>query len=131
MRRPSLDSVVVKSVDVGAVRAAADRYAADILARRADVEEIVVFGSFENGTWAPGSDLDVLIVLAAADLPVRDRIPTLLPERFPVPVDLFPFTRDELRARSDSPLMAAVAASHWRYRRSPDRWSLSPDPSSH
>lgn len=112
-----MDSVVVKSVDVAAVRNAADRYAARLLAARADVEEIVVFGSFENGTWAPGSDLDILIVLDVANGPVADRMASLLPDRFPVPVDLFPFTRDELRARADSPLTAAFAASRWRYRR--------------
>lgn len=112
-----MDSVVVKSVDVTGVRDAADRYAAQLLAARADIEEIVVFGSFENGSWAPGSDLDILIVLSGADIPVRDRIASLLPERFPVAVDLFPFTRDELQARADSPFMAAVAASRWRYRR--------------
>jgi len=112
-----LDSVVVKSVDASAVRDAADRYAAQLLASRPDIDEIVVFGSFENGSWAPGSDLDVMIVLSAADGPVRDRIAALLPERFPVPVDLFPFTREELEARADSPLLAAVAASRWRYRR--------------
>lgn len=117
MRRRSLDSVVVKSVDVAAVRAAADRYAASVLAARPDVEEIVVFGSFENGTWSPGSDLDVLVVLKGADGPVRDRVSALLPERFPVPVDLFPFTRRELAERAESPLMAALAASRWRYTR--------------
>ena len=37
-----------------------DRYAAQLLARP-DVQEVVVFGSFERGTYAPGSDLDVLI----------------------------------------------------------------------
>jgi predicted nucleotidyltransferase len=116
-----LDSVVVKSVDVAAVRAAADRYAAGVLAARADVEEIVVFGSFENGSWAPGSDLDILIVLSAADRPVRDRMASLLPDRFPVPVDLFPFTRAELQARADAPITAAMAASRWRYRRTRDR----------
>jgi predicted nucleotidyltransferase len=110
--------VVVKSLDANAVRASADDYAARLLATRADVEELVIFGSFENGTWAPGSDLDVLIVLTAADRPVRDRIPDFLPDRFPVPVDVFPYTRQELQDRADSPLMAAVAASRWRYRRS-------------
>jgi predicted nucleotidyltransferase len=109
--------VVVKSVDAAAVRAAADRYAADLLAARPDVEEIVVFGSFENGTWSPGSDLDVLVVLSSADKPVRDRIAPLLPVRFPVPVDLFPFTRAELADRAASPLMAAIVASRWRYGR--------------
>jgi predicted nucleotidyltransferase len=112
-----LSSVVIKSVDAQAVRTAADVYAAGLLAARPEIEEIVVFGSFENGTWAPGSDLDVVIVLTRADGQVRDRIPALLPERFPVPVDLFPYTREELRERADSPLMRAVAASRWRYRR--------------
>ena len=112
-----MGTVVVKSVDVAAVRAAADRYAAALLAARPDVEEIIVFGSFENGSWAPGSDLDVVIVLTAADAPVRDRVAELLPARFPVPVDLFPFTREELRERSNSPVARAIAASRWRYRR--------------
>ena len=112
-----MDSVVIKSVDAAAVRDAADRYAAVLLAARADVEEIVVFGSFENGTWAPGSDLGVLVVLSAADAPVRDRVAGLLPDRFPVPVDVFPFTREELYARAGSPMMTAIAASRWRYAR--------------
>ncbi len=113
-------SVVVKSVDEEAVRRAADEYAAMVLATRPDVVEIVVFGSFANGTYAPGSDLDLLIVLESANRPVRDRILDLLPKRFPVPVDLFPYTRDELRDRADSPIVAAANASRWRYRRTGD-----------
>ena len=116
-----MSSVVIKWVDAEAVRTAADAYAARLLALRPDIEEIVVFGSFENGTWAPGSDLDILIVLTRAHGSVRDRIPDLLPDRFSVPVDLFPYTREELQERADSPLMPAVAASRWRYRRTADK----------
>jgi predicted nucleotidyltransferase len=112
-----LDSVVVKSVDEAAVRRAADEYAATLFSTRADVEEVIVFGSFADGTYAPGSDLDLLIVLTRADGPARDRIPDLLPRTFPVPLDLFPFTRDELRERADSPIVAAASASRWRYSR--------------
>ena len=112
-----MDSVVVKSVDEAAVRRAADDYAASVFSARPDVEEIVVFGSFANGTYAPGSDLDLLIVLTRASGPVRDRIPDLLPRTFPVPVDLFPYTREELRERADSPIVEAANASQWRYRR--------------
>ncbi len=96
-----------------------DAWAARLLADRADVQEIVVFGSFEQETWAPGSDLDVLIVLAGAVLPPRDRVPALLPGAFPVPVDIFPFTRAELATRQDSPVVAAAARSRWRYTREP------------
>jgi predicted nucleotidyltransferase len=112
-----LSSVVVKSIDDALVRRAMDEYAADVLAKRADVEEIVVFGSFANGTWGPGSDLDVLVILARADRPVRDRIPDLLPGPFPVAVDLFPLTRQELEDVSDSPPVAALRESRWRYGR--------------
>jgi predicted nucleotidyltransferase len=115
-----LSSVVVKSIDEGAVRRAVDRYAADLLATRPNVEEIVVFGSFERGTFAPGSDVDVLIVLSSAETPVRDRVPDFLPSRFPVPLDLFPYTRQELSDLAGSPVVAAAAASRWRYRRAID-----------
>jgi len=112
-----LVSVVIKSIDAARIRAAADEYAARLLATRPDVEEVVVFGSFERGTYAPGSDLDLFIVLREADRPIRDRIPGLIPERFPVGVDLFPYTREEMRDLAPSPLLDAVAASRWRYGR--------------
>lgn len=94
-----------------------DEFAARTLAERPEVEEIVVFGSFENGTWAPGSDIDVFVVLSSAREPVRERVPGLLPGAFPVGIDLFPFTREEMAAREPSPLLDAVRASRWRYRR--------------
>jgi predicted nucleotidyltransferase len=44
-----------------------DEYARKLLDTRSEVEEVIVFGSFENDTYAPGSDLDVFIVLSEAD----------------------------------------------------------------
>ena len=117
MRRLSLSGVVVKSIDEGAVRRAMDAYAARLFAAHPEVEEIIVFGSFADGTWAPGSDLDVFVVLSGSAKGVRDRIPDLLPGAFPVGVDLFPFTRDEIAARTPSVLLDAVARSRWRYAR--------------
>ncbi|MGH9314775.1 MAG: nucleotidyltransferase domain-containing protein, partial [Vicinamibacterales bacterium] len=112
-----MTSVVVKSADEGRVRRAVDDYAARLLSSRADVEEIIVFGSYEQGTYAPGSDVDFFIVLTRADRPVWDRIIDLLPGAFPVGVDLFPYTREEMAALEPSPLLEAVARSRWRYRR--------------
>jgi len=77
VRRESLNGVVVKSVDEGAVRRAMDAHAARLLAAHPEVEEIVVFGSFAAGAWAPRSDLDVFIVLSHSVTSVRDRIPDL------------------------------------------------------
>jgi len=112
-----LSGVVVKSVDDRAVRRAMDAYATRLLADHPEIEEVVVFGSFAEGNWAPGSDLDIFIVLSGSSVPVRERIPALLPGPFPVGVDLFPYTRDEIAARAPSPLLDAVSRSHWRYAR--------------
>lgn len=100
------------------MRRAMDAYASVLLARP-EVEEIVVFGSFERDTYAPGSDLDVLVVLRESPLPIRDRPAEYRPARFPVPVDLFSFTRPELESRRGSPMAQALDASGWRYRREP------------
>ena len=112
-----MSGVVVKSLDETAVHRAMDRYAARLLATHPEIEEIVIFGSFAEGTWAPGSDLDIFIVLSDSPEPVRKRIPELLPGAFPVGVDLFPYTREEIAARAPSPLLDAVARSRWRYAR--------------
>jgi predicted nucleotidyltransferase len=112
-----LSSVVIKFVDEALVRRAVDEYASRLLARHSEVEEVVVFGSFADGTYAPGSDLDVFVTLSGSAKSVRDRIAELLPDAFPVGVDLFAFTRDEIAARKDSPLIEAVRRSSWRYSR--------------
>ena len=95
-----------------------DEYAAELLAKNLAVKEIVVFGSFAADTYAPGSDLDVFIILASAKKPPRDRIPDFLPRGFPVPTDVFPFTRAEMAELDSSPLLDAVRRSSWRYHRS-------------
>ena len=65
---------MIKSVDSARIRAAADAYAAHLMATRPEVEEVVIFGSFERGNYAPGSDLDVFVILSRDARPVRDRI---------------------------------------------------------
>jgi len=88
-----------------------------LFAQHPEIEEIVVFGSFAEGRWAPGSDLDVFVRIARSDVPIRERIGLLMPGTFPVGVDLFPFTDEEIAERRGSPLLEAVARSRWRYLR--------------
>jgi predicted nucleotidyltransferase len=94
-----------------------DGYARDLLSRHTEVEEIVVFGSFENDTYAPGSDIDVFLVLSESPKSIRDRIPDYLPRSFPTGVDLFPYTHEEMASLEPSPVLKAVRRSRWRYRR--------------
>lgn len=112
-----MSSVAVKSVDEAQVRRRMDDYAARLLSSHPEIEEIVVFGSFAEGTYAPGSDLDVFIILSHSEKSIRDRVPGYLPGAFPVGVDLFPFTREEIAARTPSPILEAVRRSSWRYTR--------------
>jgi Nucleotidyltransferase domain len=111
---------VIKSIDEAQVRAAVDRFAHSLMASNRSVQEIVVFGSFERGNYGPGSDVDVFVLLTHSDKSIRDRIPDLLPLEFPVPMDVFPYTTDEVEALKPSPVLDAVAASGWRYKRRPD-----------
>jgi predicted nucleotidyltransferase len=112
-----LGSVEIKSVDAKEVRRRADEYARELFATQLAVEEVIVFGSFANDTYAPGSALDLFIVLNEANERPRERVRQFLPTRFPVPVDVFPFTRAEMEELRDSPLMVAVRKSKWRCRR--------------
>jgi predicted nucleotidyltransferase len=88
-----------------------------VVIKSIDEAEIVVFGSFADGTCAPGSDLDVFVVLTRWANSVWDRIPELLPGPFPLGVDLFPYTREEIAARAPSPVLDAVRRRRWRYTR--------------
>ncbi len=112
-----MSSVEIKLVDEARVRRCIKEFAESLLAANSEVEEVVVFGSFADGTYAPGSDLDVLIVLRNSEKAVRDRIPDFLPGAFPVGLDLFPYTREELARLEASPMTAAFRRSRWRYGR--------------
>ena len=65
-------------------------------AERPEIQEIRLFGSLARGERNPFADADLLIVLDASDLPVRERIPHYKPTRIPLPMDLTICTRGEL-----------------------------------
>lgn len=91
-----MSTVRVTYFDKRAVRAAVEHHARELAARYPEIEEIVLFGSLARGTPVPGSDADLLIVLSESDRRFLDRIPAFLPSRFPVSVDVFPYTRAEV-----------------------------------
>lgn len=95
MRRRFLASVRIISDSRARVEQAVHAYAA-ALRRRPEVRRIIWFGSRISGRPTPGSDVDLCIVLSGSDKPRRDRIPEYLPGAFPVGLDLFPYTEEEL-----------------------------------
>jgi len=94
-----------------------DEFAAWLLGNFPEVMEVIVFGSFADDAYAPGSDLDVFLLLSDSEKEVRERLPDYLPGAFPVGLDLFPFTEAEVESLRPSSLLDAVDASRWRYRR--------------
>ena len=49
-----------------------------------------------RGGWSPGSDVDLCIVVDRCAKASRDRASDYLPSKFPVGIDLFVYTEDEL-----------------------------------
>ena len=70
------------------------------LARHPELQRVILFGSFARGDYALYSDADLLLVLNSSKLPrFFDRIPDFIDDFLaaPVPVDIFPYTEEELR----------------------------------
>ena len=64
--------------------------------RHPEIERAVLFGSLQRGDAVPGSDADVLVVVATTDLPFSERAAVYRPAGVGVPVDLFVYTSAEL-----------------------------------
>ena len=96
MLEESSSSVTIRSADRDRVERALDDYLADLFGRHPEVTRVVWFGSWVTGIPAPGSDVDLCLVLDRAEDSPRHRIPRYLPDGFPVGIDLFPYTEEEL-----------------------------------
>jgi predicted nucleotidyltransferase len=86
---------------------AVGEYVRTLTARHPETEEVIVFGSLVRGTPVPGSDVDILLILSDSDRPFSQRIPVFLPTGFPVGVDVFPYTREEIKrmTKAGNPLI--------------------------
>ncbi len=97
IQKRSYSSVTVYSIDEQAIWTALERFAGEAK-RRPEVLAVVVFGSLIDGRLGVGSDVDVLLILAHSDRPFLDRLPLYSPDRFPVDIDVFPYTLAEVKA---------------------------------
>lgn len=91
-----MNSVVIRSIDREKVQEAVREYARRLRQSRPEVMRIIWFGSWVTGYPAPGSDVDLCVVVSKADKPIRERLPDYLPSKFPLGVDIFVYTQDEL-----------------------------------
>ena len=97
VRKESFNSVTVFWLDRDLVherlQAAVDRLAFD-----PNVLRVVLFGSFAGGRAVPGSDLDIMIILAHDERPFLERISAYHTcfSGIGIGIDLFPYTLGEL-----------------------------------
>lgn len=91
-----MSTVKVTYFDRAAVRRAVDEHVRALAASHPELDEVILFGSVATGMPVPGSDVDLLLILSSSERSFLDRIPAFLPTGFPVAVDVFPYTRDEI-----------------------------------
>ncbi|MBI2908589.1 MAG: nucleotidyltransferase domain-containing protein [Chloroflexi bacterium] len=89
-------SVKITYFDKEGVWAATRDFAAELARAHPEVEEVVVFGSLVRGEAVPGSDVDLLVILRDSNVPFLDRMTSYMPDRFPVGMDVFPYTKAEI-----------------------------------
>mgnify|MGYP005835283537 FL=1 len=96
MERRSSPFVRIRYLDHEAVREALAEYVEGLAAWHPELVRVVLFGSFVGDDAVPSSDIELLPVLEDSELPFLDRMPSFLPSRFPVGMDVFPDTREEM-----------------------------------
>lgn len=70
-----------------------------------NVEEVILFGSMARGDYGLYSDADILLILEESGKKrYFDRIPEFIDYflKAPIDVDLFPYTREEIKRMKDS-----------------------------
>lgn len=77
------------------VHGAVTRWAEELSADRDGVIAVAYLGSYARGDWGPGSDVDLLVVLAEANEPFWQRGSRFDVTGLPVPADLLVFDRAE------------------------------------
>lgn len=98
----SSNSSVLRWPDHRAVDAAVREWADSVAMGHDEVVRIGYFGSYARGDAGVGSDVDLVVVVAASDRPFEERGPAFDTTSLPVPADLLVYTAEEweaLRAR--------------------------------
>lgn len=103
MRKPSSNSVRIRSIDREAVDRAVRDYAARLRRDHPEIRRVIWFGSWVSGLPSPGSDVDLCIVVSEvmADVPSRERTARYLMPQLPLGLDLVVYTESEFQSLVD------------------------------
>lgn len=94
----SLTSSVMKWPDRPTVHEAVREWGHRLRATHGRVQRVGYFGSYARGDWGVGSDLDVVVLVDAADRPFAERSAAFDATDLPVPADVLVYTEDEWHA---------------------------------
>ena len=86
---------MLKWPDAGTVKNAARAWALDLAKGRPEIIRIGYFGSYAQGDWGVGSDLDLVMVLDHDERPFERRASAWDTTTLPVPADLLVYTLTE------------------------------------
>lgn len=100
MQKQLYNSVAIKLPDRDTLINDLIRLSKRILNEFYEVDEIILFGSLAKGDYGTNSDADIMLILNQS--PYKryfDRIPRYIPVflDFFLPVDVFPYTKDEIK----------------------------------
>ena len=96
MVKQSSPFVKIVYFDRNAVENALKDYVQKLYRENPEIEKVIAFGSFVKDQSVPGSDLDLLIILKKSKLPFIKRISKYMPSEFPIGVDVFAYTQEEV-----------------------------------
>jgi hypothetical protein len=105
----SLRSSVLRWPGRDEVDRAVRAWASRVAAARPDVLRVGYLGSYARGDWGVGSDVDLVVLVAASDTPFARRPLAFDATSLPVPADVFVYTEAEweaLRRRGPGPAQA-------------------------
>lgn len=100
----SLSSSVLRWPSHDEVHAAFLRWAGELRAKHRSLIAAGYFGSYADGNWGVGSDLDIVLIVPSDRRPFERRALEIDTSSLPVPVDLLVYTKvefDERRSRGD------------------------------
>ena len=102
METRSSGSVRIFWLDKPKILACLREGAAHLAERKPEVEAIWLFGSLARGDAVPGSDADVLVIVADSDQPFHARAPNYAVGSCGIGVDLFVYTSAEFDGLRES-----------------------------
>lgn len=91
----SSDTSVIKWPDRATVERALSQWVAEQADRHPELQRLGYFGSYARDDWGVGSDLDLVAVVNASDVPFERRPVDWKTETLPVPAEILIYTQQE------------------------------------